>query len=82
VAAAEKRASKLVSLSGLSPILLESLTVMAARSLQPAELSEAARAVRELMRAMERNRIRRLAACGFDAATARHISELHTPNLM
>jgi len=36
-AAAETRAAKLVSLSGLSPILVEALTIMAARSIQPAD---------------------------------------------
>jgi TusA-related sulfurtransferase len=82
VAAAEARAAKLVSLSGLSPVLLESLTVMTAESLQPAELAEAAAHVRQLTRTMERNRMRRLAACGFGEPTARHISDLHTPNLM
>ena len=82
VAAAETRAAKLVSLSGLSPVLVEALTVMAARSLQPADLSDAAADVRALMQTMERNRLRRLQACGFDAATARHLSDLHTPNLM
>ena len=40
VAAAQ--AAKLVSLSGLSPILIEALTIMSARSLAPAELSQAA----------------------------------------
>jgi len=82
VAAAEARAAKLVSLSGLSPLLVEALTIMAAPSLGPAELAEAAAHVRDLMARMERNRIRRLRACGFDAATARHLSDLHTPNLM
>jgi hypothetical protein len=82
VAAAEGRAAKLVSLSGLSPILVEALTVMAAASLAPAEVAEAAGQVRALMARMERNRLRRLAACGFDARTARHLSDLHTPNLM
>jgi TusA-related sulfurtransferase len=82
VAAAEARAAKLASLSGLSPILVEALTVMTAVSLQPAELAEAAGEVRRLMARMERNRLRRLAACGFDAKTARHLSDLHTPNLM
>ncbi|HTC73665.1 MAG TPA: hypothetical protein VK655_12320, partial [Solirubrobacteraceae bacterium] len=70
------------SLSGLSPILVEALTVMAARSLQSADLSAAAAEVRALLRTMERNRLRRLQACGFTAATARHLSDLHTPNLM
>lgn len=82
VAAAEARAAKLVSLSGLSPVLVEALTVMATPSLQPAELSEAAGAVRTLLERMERNRVRRLRACGFDHGTARYLSDLHTPNLM
>jgi hypothetical protein len=38
--------------------------------------------LRALMQTMERNRLRRLQACGFSAATARHLSDLHTPNLM
>lgn len=82
VSAAESRAAKLVSLSGLSPVLVEALTIMAARSLQPADLSDAAADVRTLMQTMERNRLRRLQACGFDSVTARHLSDLHTPNLM
>jgi len=82
VAAAQRRAAKLTEMSGLSPLLTEGLTVMAAGSLQPAELSSGAGAVRELMRTMEDNRIRRLRAAGFDDATARELSDLHTPNLM
>ena len=82
VAAAEARASKLISLSGLSPVLVEALTIMAARSIQPSDLSDAAADVRALMQTMERNRLRRLQACGLSAATARHLSDLHTPNLM
>lgn len=82
VAAAETRAAKLVSLSGLSPVLVEALMIMAAQSLQPADLSDAAADVRALMETMERNRLRRLQACGFGAATAQHLSDLHTPNLM
>jgi hypothetical protein len=82
VAAAEARSAKLTSLSGLSPLLTESLIVMASPSLQPAELSEAGAELRALMRRMDRNRVRRLRAAGFDAATARHLSDLHTPNLM
>ena len=51
---------------------------MTAGSLQPAELGEAAAAVRELMRTMERNRIRRLRACGFDARDrAPHLRPAH-----
>lgn len=82
VAAAERRAAKLTSLSGLPPILIEAITVMTAASRQPADIGEAAARVRDLTATMERNRLRRLAACGFDDATARHLSDLHTPNLM
>jgi hypothetical protein len=82
VAAAEQRAAKLTELSGLSPLLTEGLTIMAAGSLRPAALSEGARALRGLLATIEDNRIRRLRAAGFDAATARRLSELHTPNLM
>jgi hypothetical protein len=82
VAAAEQRAAKLVSLSGLSPVLTEALTVMSAPSLQPAEIGEAATEVRALLVRMDDNRRRRLCAAGFDAPTAEHLSRLHTPNLM
>jgi TusA-related sulfurtransferase len=82
VAAAEARAAKLISLSGLSPVLVEALTIMAAGSLRAADISDAAANVRALMQTMERNRRRRLQACGFSTATARHLSDLHTPNLM
>jgi TusA-related sulfurtransferase len=77
----EQRAAKLTETS-LSPLLTEGLTVMAAGSLKPAELSEGADAVRVLIRAMERNRIRRLRSAGFHDTEARRISEMHTPNLM
>jgi hypothetical protein len=80
--AVEARAAKLMSLSGLSPVITESLTVMAAGSLRPEDLGEGAAAVKALMRRMEDNRIKRLRAAGFDVSQARHLSDLHTPNLM
>jgi hypothetical protein len=55
---------------------------MAARTVSPRALGEGAEAVRELMRKMEDNRIRRLRSAGFDEFEARLISDLHTPNLM
>jgi hypothetical protein len=82
VAAAESRAARLVDLTGISPVVVEALTVMAAGSLAPPSLSEAAAAVRSLMKATAANRIARLEEAGFDAATARYLSDLHTPNLM
>ena len=82
VGAVEARAAKLTSLSGLSPVVIESLTVMSSRSLVPAELADAAAEVRSLMATMQRNRVRRLTACGFSRRTARYLSDLHSPNLM
>ncbi len=82
VAAAENRTAKLASLSQLSPVVTESLVLMSAASRQPAEIGEAAAGVRDLLATMERNRVRRLRAAGFDEATARRLSDLHTPNLM
>jgi hypothetical protein len=82
VAAAEARAAKLTSLSGLNPVLSESLVWMSAASAQPADVAVAAGAVRDLQVTMHEHRQRRLVAAGFDAPTARYVSELHTPNLM
>lgn len=82
VASVEARAAKLATLTGFSPILFESLTILAAGSIAPASLREGAARVKELTRLMESNRIRRLRAAGFDDKTAEHLSELHTPNLM
>jgi hypothetical protein len=81
VHSAERRADKLAEMS-LSPLLTEGLTIMAAGSMRPRALSEGAEAVGDLMRTMERNRIRRLRSAGFDAVEAQLISDLHTPNLM
>jgi hypothetical protein len=75
-------ARQLASLSGLSPVRTGALTMMAARSRQPAEIAEAAAEVSTLQMTMDANRRRRLRAAGFDDRTARHLSELHTPNLM
>src|SRR5205085_10570399 len=82
VAAAEARAARLVDLSGISPAVTEALTVMAAGSMQPADVSEGAAAVRDLMRRLGENRVGRLLEAGFDEPTARHVSDLHTPNLL
>jgi hypothetical protein len=82
VAAVEARAARLVEMTGLSPLVTEALTVMAARSLQPAQLSDAAGAVRDLAARLAANRVQRLLLAGLDEATARHVSDLHTPNLM
>jgi len=80
--AAEARAAKLISLSGMSPILMESLTILAAGSMNPSDLAEGAAKVAVLTKQMEVNRIRRLRAAGFNEKTAQHLSDLHTPNLM
>jgi hypothetical protein len=82
VGAVEARAATLVNLIGVSPLLTESLTVLAAGSLQRADLARGASAVKELFRVMDGNRVRRLRAAGFSDGEARHMSDLHTPNLM
>lgn len=82
VASAEARAAKLVDLTGISPVISEALTLMAAASMQPADLSEAASSVRGLMRSAAVNRVSRLQEAGLDEQTARYVSDLHTPNLM
>jgi hypothetical protein len=81
VAAVEARAARLVGLS-IDEGVLEALTIVAAGSLQPAQLSEGAAAVRDLMRRLVENRLERLQEAGFDRRTAAHVSDLHTPNLM
>jgi hypothetical protein len=46
------------------------------------DVGEAGRAVRDLFGRMNRNRVSRLRAAGFDRPTAQRLSELHTPNPM
>jgi hypothetical protein len=82
VAAVEARAAALAGMSGLDALVTESLTIMAAGSLQPAQLAEGAAAVRDLLRRMAVNRVERLQAAGLSERAARHVSDLHTPNLM
>lgn len=82
VAAVEARSARLAGATSLDPVVTESLTLMAARSLQPAQLGEGARAVRDLLGRMVRNRVERLREAGLSERTARYVSDLHTPNLM
>ena len=64
------------------PVFIEALTVMSARSLQPAELGRGRVARARLIADHGAQPHPAPAACGFDEAIARHISDLHTPNLM
>lgn len=82
VAAVEARASKLSTLTGLSPAVKEALVLMSTRSRHPTDIAEAGEAVRDLLKAMHANRVKRLRGAGFDEHSARHLSELHTVNLM
>jgi hypothetical protein len=82
VAAVEARSARLAGVTGLDPLVTESLTLLAARSLQPAQLGEGARAVRDMLGRMAANRVERLRAAGLGEQTARYVSDLHTPNLM
>jgi TusA-related sulfurtransferase len=82
VGAVEARSARLAGMTGLDSLVTESLTLMAAGTLQPAQLGEAARTVRELQGRMAANRVVRLRAAGLGEETARYVSDLHTPNLM
>jgi hypothetical protein len=82
VAAVEARSARLAGMTGLDSLVTESLTLLAARSLQPAQLGEGARAVRDLLGRMAANRVERLRAAGLGEQTARYVSDLHSPNLM
>ncbi len=82
IASVEARAAKLTTLTGLSPAVKESLVLMATRSRHPTDIAEAGTAVTRMLERMHDNRVRRLRAAGFDAASANHLSELHTVNLM
>ena len=82
VAAVEARSGQLTGMTGLDPLVTESLTLMAAGSLQAAQVAEGARAVRDLLARMAANRVERLRAAGLGERTARYVSDLHTPNLM
>jgi TusA-related sulfurtransferase len=77
-----ERASTLSGVKGLNPLVEESLVILAAGGLCPANLPEAFRGRAELYRTMHENRVRRLVAIGFTEREAEELSQLHTPNFM
>jgi len=76
------RASVLSEVKGLNPLVEESLVILASGGLLPERLPEGVNARSELYAVMHENRIKRLAAVGFDEREAEELSELHTPNFM
>jgi TusA-related sulfurtransferase len=81
-AAARDRARVLAGVTDVNPLVGESLAVLAAGSLRPADMRRGVIAARGLRETMHANRIKRLLACGFDATQADELSTLHTANFM
>jgi TusA-related sulfurtransferase len=77
-----ERASSLSDVRMLNPLVEESLIILAAGGLEPANLPSGVQAVRQLHTTMHTNRIRRLELAGFDHTAAEDLSERHTPNFM
>jgi hypothetical protein len=81
-AAARDRARALAGVTDVSPLVQESLAILAAGSVRPAAIRRGVAATRELRATMHGNRVKRLVACGFSPADAEALSTLHTPNFM
>ncbi|MBV9661449.1 MAG: ferritin-like domain-containing protein [Acidimicrobiales bacterium] len=81
-AALERRHDALVSTSGLSAAVHDSLVVLAAGSWDPAAIGIGWEAVQDLQRDMDEGRRRRLVRLGFTETQAEEMSALHTKNFM
>jgi TusA-related sulfurtransferase len=81
-AAVEARAEFLKAVSGVGALIEEALIIYAGGGMTPSALRTGTKHVTELYASMHNNRIKRLAAIGFDVETAHHLSNLHTPNFM
>ncbi len=82
VDAAEARAAVLQATTGANPVLMEALAVLAGGGSTPEQVGRGFDSVRDLYRTMDENRVRRMLQIGLDEATAKQVSELHTPNFM
>ena len=80
--AVRRRAAQLSGVGGVPAPLQDGLTILAAGSSSPADVSRGHDAFRALLNTMHDNRIRRLESAGFSADQARILSDLHTPNFM
>lgn len=80
--AVEARAEFLKSVSGVGALIEESLIIYAGGGMRPASLREGTKRLARLYETMHANRVKRLAAVGFDTDQAEHVSKLHTSNFM
>jgi TusA-related sulfurtransferase len=80
--AVEARAEFLKSVSGVGALIEESLIIYAGGGMRPSALRAGTRRIAQLYETMHANRVKRLAAVGFETDQAEHISRLHTPNFM
>lgn len=80
--AVRRRAAQLSGVGGVPAPLQDGLTILAAGSTSPADVSRGHDAFRELLDTMHENRTRRLESAGFSPTQAKTLSDLHTPNFM
>jgi hypothetical protein len=80
--AVRRRAAQLSGVGGVPAPLQDGLTILAAGSTSPADVSRGHDAFRELLDTMHENRVRRLESAGFSPTQAKTLSDLHTPNFM
>ncbi len=81
-AAVEARAEFLKAVSGVGALIEESLIIYSGGGMAPSALRSGTKRVAELYATMHNNRMKRLAAVGFETSAANHMSSLHTPNFM
>jgi TusA-related sulfurtransferase len=82
LSAVETRADFLKSVSGVGALIEESLIIYCGGGMDPSSLRAGTKRVAQLYETMHANRVKRLAAAGFDVQHADHMSRLHTPNFM
>lgn len=80
--AVRRRAARMAGAGGIPAPLQDGLTILAAGSTRPSDVSRGHEAFRDLLDQMHTNRIRRLEHAGFTSEQAGMLSELHTPNFM
>jgi hypothetical protein len=81
-AAIERRHQALIDTAGLNDDVFDALVVLAAGRWEPAAIADGYRKVKDLQRAMDEGRQRRLVRLGFPSGEAAALSALHTRNFM
>ncbi len=81
-AAIKRRHHELTGTAGLNEDVFQSLTILAAGSLEPQDIARGHKAVKRLEHFMNAGRVRRLQQLGFSIDEAQALSQLHTRNFM